>query len=80
MATQQEVTAELRTLKTQVTKIKEEVVTAKTDLEASIKRLEAVIAAGNSGEASAELVAIKDELKAELQTLDDLHLDSPPPV
>lgn len=78
MATQAEVVEELRTLKTQVGKIRTEVTDAKTELQATIKRLEDVIAAGNTGEASAELVAIKDELKAEFQTLDDLHTDKPP--
>lgn len=79
MATQAEVATELRALKTLAQKIRVEVTTAKTDLEATIKRLEEIIAAGNTGEATAELVEVKDELKAELQTLDDLHLDSTPP-
>lgn len=78
MATQAEVTAELRTLKDQVSKIRSEVTDAKNELAATIKRLEDIIAAGNTGEATAELVAVKDELKAELQTLDDLHTDRPP--
>lgn len=79
MATQAEVVAELKVLKTQAGKIRTEVVDAKTELTATIKRLEDIIAAGNTGEATAELVAVKDELKAELQTLDDLHLDTPTP-
>lgn len=78
MATQAEVVAELTTLKGQVGKIRTEVTDAKTELQDTIKRLEDVIAAGNTGQASAELVAIKDELKAEFQTLDDLHLDKVP--
>lgn len=78
MATQAEVVAELKVLKTQAVKIRTEVVDAKTELNATIKRLEDIIAAGNTGEATAELVAVKDELKAEFQTLDDLHLDTTP--
>lgn len=80
MATQAEVSAELRVLKTQAQKIRTEVIDAKTELQATIKRLEDIIAAGNTGEATAELVSVKDELKAELQTIDDLNLDAPPPT
>lgn len=83
MATQAEVVAELQVLKGQAVKIKQEVVDAKNELQETIKKLEAIIAAGNTGDATAELIAIKDELKAELQTIDDLHLDKPvepPPV
>lgn len=80
MATQAEVVAELRVLKGQAEKIRTEVTDAKTELQATIKRLEDIIAAGNTGEATAELVAVKDELKAELQTLDDLHLDGGTPA
>lgn len=79
MATQAEVVVELKALKGQAEKIRTEVTDAKTELQATIKRLEDIIAAGNTGEATAELVAVKDELKAELQTLDDLHLDKPTP-
>lgn len=79
MATQAEVVAELTALKTQVGKIKTEVIDAKNELQATIKRLEDIINEGNAGNATPELVAIKDELKAELQTLDDLHLDKPQP-
>ena len=77
MATQAEVVVELRDSKVQLQKIKQEVVDAKNDLAATIKRLEDVIAAGNTGEASADLVSIKDELKVELQAFDDLHADKP---
>lgn len=80
MATQAEVVAELRVLKGQAEKIRTEVTDAKNELQATIKRLEEIIAAGNTGEATAELVAVKDELKAELQTLDDLHLDGGTPA
>lgn len=79
MATQAEVVAELRVLKGQAAKIRTEVTDAKNELQTTIKRLEEIIAAGNTGEATAELVAVKDELKAELQTLDDLHLDGTAP-
>lgn len=83
MATQSEIVAELQVLKGQAVKIKQEVVDAKNELQDTIKKLEAIIAAGNAGDATPELVTIKDELKAELQTIDDLHLDKPvepPPV
>lgn len=78
MATQAEVVAELTTLKGQVGKIRTEITDAKTELVDTIARLQAVIDAGNAGAATPELVAIKDELKAELQTIDDLHLDKVP--
>lgn len=81
MATQAEVVAELKTLKGQVDKIKQEVVAARVVLTEQITKLEEIIAGGGAGNAIPELVAIKDELKAELQSLDDLNLDTPvPPV
>lgn len=83
MATQSEVVAELRTLKGQIDKIKQEVVAARVVLTEQIKKLEEIIAAGGTGDAIPALVEIKDELKAELQALDDLNVDTPvepPPV
>lgn len=80
MASQAEVVAELNGLKAQAGKIRTEVLDATGELKATIKHLEDIIAAGNTGEATAELVQVKDELKAEFQTLDDLHLDKVPPA
>ena len=77
MATQAEVVEELKLLKDQGAKIKAEVISAKEELAAEIKRLQDIIDSGNTGDATAELVAVKDELKETLQGLDDLHLDQP---
>lgn len=80
MATQAEVAAELRTLKGQVGKIKTEVLEKADEFRETIKKLEEIIAAGNTGEASAELVTVKDELKEELQGLDAINPDKTPPT
>lgn len=81
MASQAEVAAELRTVKTQIGKVQAEVISARDKLTAKITELEAIIAAGTAGEASAELVTIKDELKAVVQGLDDVTPDEvTPPV
>ena len=77
MQTQAEVAAELRELKSQVKKIRAENKTHADFLADKIKQLEAIIAAGNTGEATAELVAVKDELKAELADFDADHPDEP---
>lgn len=79
MQTQAQVAAELRDFKGQVVKIKTEVIEKADELRDTIKRLEEIIAAGNTGEASAELVTVKDELKEELQGLDAINPDKTPP-
>lgn len=80
MATQAEVVEELKLLKEQGAKIKAEVISAKEELTAEIKRLQDIIDSGSAGEATPELVQIKDELKETLQGIDDLHLDTPAPA
>ncbi len=74
MATQAEVTAELKAIKDQNKKSQAEVRAALDALLAKITALEAVIA---SGEATPELTAAVAELKTESQTLDDLIPDAP---
>lgn len=70
MATQQELADQLTSLTAQLTKVRTEVLTKISDLEAAI---------ANAGQVSPEVQTALDALKTEVQAIDDINPDAPVP-